>query len=259
MAGEKKAQGKLLVVQNNSAEGLIQQAIATGANVEVMERLLAMRTQLKAEKAKEAFDTSMAQFQAECPVIKKTKDVQSQGRTIYSYAPVESIVVQVRDALRANGFSYAFEQVLTPETVKVGCIVTHIGGHSKTTWMEVRLGTKTGVMSNSQQDAAASTFAKRYAFCNAFAILTGDEDNDGANLEPRTTYRKPEPQPEPIVVYDEEPFTSPREELARLLSALGVDFKDRKAAEQFVADNTELALVESNFPEIVQKLKTLKK
>jgi methylthioribose-1-phosphate isomerase len=26
--------------------------------------------------------------------------------------------------------------------------------------------------------AAASTFSKRYAFCNAFGIMTGDEDNE---------------------------------------------------------------------------------
>ena len=33
-------------------------------------------------------------------------------------------------------------------------------------------------MSQTQVEAAALTFAKRYAFCNAFGILTGDEDTD---------------------------------------------------------------------------------
>lgn len=44
--------------------------------------------------------------------------------------------------------------------------------------MEVPLGNKTQVMSDTQLYAAASTFAKRYAFCNAFGIMTGDEDNE---------------------------------------------------------------------------------
>ena len=38
-------------------------------------------------------------------------------------------------------------------------------------------------MSDSQVVAAASTFSKRYAFCNAFGILTGDEDNDGQAIK----------------------------------------------------------------------------
>jgi hypothetical protein len=33
-------------------------------------------------------------------------------------------------------------------------------------------------MSQTQVEAATLTFAKRYAFCNAFGILTGDEDID---------------------------------------------------------------------------------
>jgi len=44
--------------------------------------------------------------------------------------------------------------------------------------MEVPLGNKTSVMSQTQVVAAALTFAKRYAFCNAFGIMTGDDDNE---------------------------------------------------------------------------------
>src|SRR5262249_52436437 len=39
------------------------------------------------------------------------------------------------------------------------------------------------IMSQTQVVAAALTFAKRYAFCNAFGILTGNEDTD-AQPEP---------------------------------------------------------------------------
>jgi hypothetical protein len=42
----------------------------------------------------------------------------------------------------------------------------------------VPLGNKTQIMSDTQVTAAALTFAKRYAFCNVFGILTGDEDNE---------------------------------------------------------------------------------
>lgn len=160
-------------------EALIAQAIEKGVDVGTMERLLVMRRELKAEAAKEAFDTAMAKFQAECPTIVKTKEVKTRGGVVaYRYAPIESIVEQVRDALQRNGFSYKTNQELLPAGVKITIRVIHAQGHSEETSMEVPFGSKTDIMSQSQVAAAASTFAKRYAFCNAFGILTGDEDTD---------------------------------------------------------------------------------
>lgn len=275
----KKIKEITVVGQDSSAEKLISQAITSNVPVETLERLLAMRTQIKAEQAKEAFTAAMAKFQGECPVIKKTKEVISGGRTIYKYAPIESIILQVRDPLRDNGFSYAFEQVLSAETVKVGCVVTHSLGHSNTTWMEVRLGTKTGVMSNSQQDAAASTFAKRYAFCNAFGILTGDEDTDGADFD-RTPVK---PKAVPVVYMDDHedqpvatsvptntgdimpwhkqkdpPMTvdEQRKKIFTLLKGRGVDITDGKACKAYVSELTDLELTEVNYESIIKKIES---
>ena len=64
-------------VQAISAEVLIGQAIQKNVPVETMERLLAMRRELKAEWAKEQYDRAMAQFQADCPTIVKTKSERS--------------------------------------------------------------------------------------------------------------------------------------------------------------------------------------
>ncbi len=62
--------------------------------------------------------------------------------------------------------------------IKVALTVKHTSGHSEVTCVELPLGNKTRIMSQTQVEAAALTFAKRYAFCNAFGILTGDEDTD---------------------------------------------------------------------------------
>jgi len=162
-----------------SAENLISQAISTGASVDTMERLLAMRKELKAEFAKEQFDKAMAAFQSECPVIKKTKTIKTEsGKDAYSYAPLESIVVQVKPLLERNGFSYSIQTETGENKVKATCLAKHKDGHSEPSSMEVPLGNKTKIMSDSQVTAAALTFAKRYAFCNVFGILTGDEDNE---------------------------------------------------------------------------------
>jgi hypothetical protein len=174
----------LVTAPTTSPEALIAQAIASGASVDTMERLLAMRRELKEEHAKEAFNTAMAMFQAECPIIKKTKGVKTnKGVLAYQYAPIESIVKQVKALIQKHGFRYATSMELSTTGVKATCRVVHALGHSEETPMEVPLGTKTDIMSNSQVVAAAQTFAKRYAFCNAFGIMTGDDDNDGANLD----------------------------------------------------------------------------
>lgn len=162
-----------------SVEDLIAKAIDKGTPVGTMERLLTMRDKLKAEFAKEEFNKAMAAFQADCPTIKKTKEVKTNTGTVaYSYAPIESIVDQVKSLLQKHGFSYSSTMDLLDDKVKVTIKVTHAAGHSEHNEMTVPLGNKTQVMSATQVVAAAQTFAKRYAFCNAFGILTGDEDND---------------------------------------------------------------------------------
>lgn len=180
-----------VVERGISIEAVIQNAIDKGVPVETMERLMAMRRELKAEAAKTAYDSAMSAFQAECPTIKKTKagGKTRGGIVAYYYAPLESIVEQVKVLLQKHGFSYGFDTVTTEGMVKAICIAKHELGHSESTSFEVPLGTKTEIMSATQVTAAAITYAKRYAFCNAFGILTGDEDTDAAPQERMEPYK----------------------------------------------------------------------
>ena len=143
---------------------------------------MALRKEMLAEEAKKAFNSAMAAFQSECPVIKKTKGVKTKtGAVAYKYAPIESVVVQVKELIEKHGFRYTTTMQLNEGRVKAFCRVVHTLGHEEISEMEVPLGNKTDIMSQSQVVAAASTFAKRYAFLNAFGIMTGDEDNDTAD------------------------------------------------------------------------------
>lgn len=187
------AVAKVTKKEETSVSEFISQAIAQNLPVETMERLFALRERVKAESAREAFIGAMAKFQSECPVIEKTKEVFTKsGQKAYAYAPIESIVSQVKDALKDNGFSYSTNMEMLEGAVKVSVKIQHVLGHSEVTEMTVPLGSQTGVMSASQVVAAASTFAKRYAFLNAFGILTGDEDNDGAKVETEEVQKVPD-------------------------------------------------------------------
>ncbi len=195
MTNKKKKTKSIVLVKpaelSLSPEVLISQAIKKGATVDTLERLLAMRNQLKKEKAEEAYHTAMAEFQAECPIIKKKKRVNNKdGSKRYSYAPLESIVEQVKPLIQKYGFSYTIDAKVETEWVEAICKVVHKFGHNESGSFKIPIDTE-AYMSQPQKFAAALTFAKRYAFCDAFGILTGDDDNDAQDDTQIDNEKKP--------------------------------------------------------------------
>lgn len=176
---EEVTETRLAVVPPMSVENLIAKAIEANISVESLEKLLGMRERLKAEQAKEAFFEALSAFQAACPVIEKKKTVRGEKYS-YNYAPLEDIVRTVSPLLREFGLSYRFDTAFEaqPPALVVVCTAYHTQGHSENSTFRtpVDSGARMNVM---QQSAAAQTYAKRYAFCNALGILTGDEDTDG--------------------------------------------------------------------------------
>jgi len=169
-------------VAKSDPESILRYAIDKGADVSVIERMMAIRRELQQEQAKAAFDSALAAFQAECPVISKQKEVPDRsGKTAYKYAPFEDIIAQVKHLLHKHGFSYALDTDTESKDgwVIAKCQVTHQGGHTDVKTAKLPLGTKTPVMSDTQVYAAALTFASRRVFCNAFGIVTAGEDMDG--------------------------------------------------------------------------------
>jgi hypothetical protein len=162
-----------------SIENLLGEAIRNKVDISTMERLLDMRRELKKEQAEEAYNKSMSEFQAECPIIKKDKTVMNKDKTTarYKFAPLDSIVKQTRELIKKHGFSYTFDTKKDALNIKAIVYVTHTMGHNKTSEFDVPIDPE-AYMNQQQRFASALTFAKRYAFCNAFGILTGDEDND---------------------------------------------------------------------------------
>lgn len=162
-----------------SVEGMITLAIEKGASVDCLERLMAIRREVRAEQAKEAYDRALADFQAECPTIQKTAKVMNKdGRSVrYQYAPLDAIIHQVKGLLQKHGFSYSVNAKAEPTQVTAVCKLTHAHGHSEMSEFAVPID-KEAYMNPAQQVASALTFAKRYSFCNACGIMTGDQDDD---------------------------------------------------------------------------------
>jgi hypothetical protein len=164
---------------------LLARAIDKGVPLEQLERLLAMRSELKAEWAKEQFFKSLASFQRDCPTIIKSAKVdftsKKGSRTRYRYAPLDVIVEAVKELLEKNGFSYTIKPSQTDNAVTSVCEAHHVDGHTESTSFTIPID-KEAYMNDAQKVASAMTYSKRYAFCNAFGIMTGDEDDDAREI-----------------------------------------------------------------------------
>jgi len=176
-------------------QALISQGLEKGAGIDVMERLFAMAKEMKAMSAKELFFEALAKFQKEMKTIIKTKEVASAktGKLIYTYAPLDVIIEQVKEPLDNNGFSYTLKTEQKDGQMTVFCEAHHTAGHTETTSMTVPIGSE--YMTAQQQVGAALTFAKRYAFCDAFGIMTGDEDTDAVDTGSGVKETKPTEKP----------------------------------------------------------------
>lgn len=176
---------ELAQVKTLDPETLMVKAIESNVSVETMERLLGMRKDLLEEQAKTEFYRAMSRFQAECPIIQKTKTVKSKnGDVRYKYAPLEDIIKQVKEFLNKHGLSYSFKTIPAVDAevgVNIVCVAKHVMGHSEESSVFVPIE-KDAFMNDAQKSGSAQSYAKRYAFCNAFGIVIGDEDDDGSSL-----------------------------------------------------------------------------
>jgi hypothetical protein len=223
----------------SSTDSFITQALASNASVEVLTQLFQLQKDVKAEQAREAYVVAMAKFQAICPVIEKKKPVKNKnGQIVYFYAPLDSIVEQVKKPLSESDLSYNFEVRKDAEFLTVVCNVTHKLGHKETSEFMVPIGTE-AYMTEPQKYGARATFAKRNAFCNALGILTGDEDTDATQTEKEKA---------PVDV---------KSKIVFLLKTLSYNTESKESIKNAVIALTQLELVEANFTEIVNRLEVL--
>ncbi len=240
----KKGETKAVTIKEkpNSVDKLISEGLASNANVETMERLFSLRERVKAEQGKEEFVRALSKFQEECPVIVKTKEVLNKnGTTVrYKFAPIDSIVEQIKKPLTRAGLSYTWTVKNDEKSVTATCKVTHILGHSEESSFTIPIDTE-GYMTAPQKVASALTFAKRYSLCNALGISTGDEDTDATDVK------------------KEKEALSEKSKLIFLLKTLGEKHGTKEEIEEAVLRLAKLDLSDENLPEIRGRLEILVK
>lgn len=164
---------------------MVSRAVASGASIETLERLMALNERYQAQQAKAAFDEAMAAAKAEIPVIFKNRTVDftsAKGRTNYRHEDLAGIARTVDPILTKHGLSYRFRTSSVPsEPVTVTCIVSHRAGHSEENTLSAGRD-DTGNKNSIQQIGSTITYLQRYTLKAALG-LSASTDDDGAKAD----------------------------------------------------------------------------
>lgn len=150
----------------------------TEANIAVVEKIMALHERMQEKEAEKAYAVAFVALQADMQVVKAVCAVPNNDGTIrYKFAAFEDIMKEVGPKLKGHGFTVTFSTDFAEGRLIKLCTLQHVGGHSKTNKFAVRIGAGPPKATECQADGAASTYAKRFALCDALNIQI-DHDTD---------------------------------------------------------------------------------
>lgn len=154
----------------------------TQENVAVAKDLMVLYKDMLNMEAEQQFNAAFVALQREMPKVQANRPVmnseKSGGGLRYKFAPYEDIMAQVQPHLMKHGFTVSYSQRYDGPRIIVKCILRHTSGHHAENECAVRIGKGPPGSSETQGDGAASTYAKRFALCDALNIVIG-KDIDG--------------------------------------------------------------------------------
>lgn len=223
---------RLPVAAEAQPSKLLELALNQKMDVGVIERLVALEERIQARNAAHEFAQAMAEFQRECPSIRKTSSAtvttKSGGQYRYTYAELDEIARTVNPILGRLGLSYSWDSAVTGGNVRVVCTLRHINGHSTTASFEAPAGSLSQAMSKQQEVASALTYGRRQSLVQVLGLTTCDPDVDGAAEEAQATVT-----PDQVDILEALLNQRPDGAKGRLLAYLGVETLDAVPAARF--------------------------
>jgi hypothetical protein len=166
-------------------------ALDPHADVEKLERMMAMYERVKAKEAELAYNAAKGRILKKLAGIKivKKRSVlheidkgtpQKGGSEAFKYAPLEEIDKHLRPLLAEEDMdlSYSGEPQEGGEILIRGRLKHLPGGHYEDSFMPAPPDTSAG-KSNVQAVGSTNSFLRRYVACNIFNIVVVGDDDDG--------------------------------------------------------------------------------
>lgn len=179
-----KRQPKALAIVTPSA--MITQAIASGAGVEVMEKLMALHERWEAMQARKAFDDAMSKLRENMPTVVKNQKVDYEnksaddngvkGRVNYKYEDLSDVTEALSPVMSGLGLSFRWRTENVQGGVKVTCVLTHRDGHAEETSLVGPLDAS-GKKNPLQAIGSAVTYLQRYTLKAAVGVAASKDDD----------------------------------------------------------------------------------
>lgn len=162
---------------------LLRIAVESGADLDKLERLMALQTQWEAKEAKRAFDAAFSAFKAEAVTILKGRKVTDGPLKGKSYAELHDVVNAVTPALSKHGLSSSWKLTMDEKDwMQVTCYLRHVNGHEES----VSMGGPPdagGAKNAIQARASTKTYLERYTLKAITGLSEQMDDDDGNGKE----------------------------------------------------------------------------
>ena len=162
---------------------LIEQAITSGANIDVLERLMGLQERWEQNRARKAFTAALSEVKNHLPRIVKSTDV-SFGNTKYKHEDLGDMVESLTPVLAGHGLSFRFR----PDTSESGkmsvtCVLSHRDGHFEEATLSGPVDNSGG--KNAIQGIGSTTsYLQRYAL-KCILGIAASADDDGRQGAPQ--------------------------------------------------------------------------
>lgn len=161
---------------------LLRMAVEGGADLDRLERLMAMKERWDKAEAERAFNDAFAAFKLEAVQIIKRKRVHftgEKGTTDYKHAELSDVHEALTPALSKHGLSVSFVLEQEREWIRVTCVLRHRLGHTNTATLGGPPDTR-GSKNAVQAIASTKTMLERQTMKAVCGVAEKGDDNDGA-------------------------------------------------------------------------------
>lgn len=156
---------------------MLNRAVVSGADIDVLEKLMGLHDRWEASQARKAFDEAIAAAKLEIPAIERN----ATGHNSKRYANFAAIAQVVDPILGKHGLSYRF-RTTQGDRISVTCILSHKAGHFEETTLSGPAdasGNKNAI----QAIGSTLTYLQRYSLVQMLGLAAANDDDGKAASE----------------------------------------------------------------------------
>lgn len=151
---------------------MLNRAVQSGADIDMIEKLMNLQERWEASQARKAFDEAVAAAKKEITPIQRN----AKGHNDKRYADFAAIAKVVDPIIGAHGLSYRFRTTQS-DRISVTCVLSHKAGHSEETTLSGPADTS-GSKNAIQAIGSTLTYLQRYSLVQMLGLAAA-ADGDG--------------------------------------------------------------------------------